>query len=151
MELASQPGYILTIGVIASNWHFYRYDQNSKKESPDFERLDGFVDLGMHTIKGLIEAESTNVDWIKLCHGSQECFVCTPDSQKSDKPCGRKYQDLVINDGPEMYKPLIHRSDLKVSHDERIRYEKLLRAQFDSTSDDSIGNPPIFSSSQKWS
>jgi hypothetical protein len=137
MELASRPGYILTIGVIASNWHFYRYDQNSKKETPDYELLNGFVDLGMHTIKELIEAESTKVDWIRLCHGSRECFVCTLDSQKSDKPCGRKYQDLIIDDGEKMYQPLIHRRDLKVSNEERIRYERLLRGQHDSASDSS--------------
>lgn len=138
MELASQPGYILTIGVIASNWHFYRSDQNSKKETPDYELLNRFVDLGMNTIKELIEAESTNVDWIKLCHGSRKCCVCTPDAkQSSDKPCGRKYQDLIIDDGPVMYQPLIHRRDLKVSNEERIRYERLLRGQHDSASDSS--------------
>jgi len=140
IELASQPSHILTLGVIAEDWFLYRYDQGKHKDIPHFELLNGFTNLSVHTIKALISAESTVVDWISDCNGGTRCNVCTLGSQKSNVLCGRKYQDLTIPDGPDMFMPLIHRADLKVSHDEIIRYENSIRAKFDSVCEKTV-NP----------
>lgn len=129
MELASQPGRILTLGVIAQDWFFYRYDQGKHKDDPHFELLNGFTNLSVHTIKALISAESTVVDWIADCNGGTRCHVCTLGSQKSNVLCGRMHQDLIIPDGPVMFRPLINRHNLKVSDEERRRYEKILQNQ----------------------